>query len=306
VSITAIDLLSFSFGHVPMVPASTVYPLPEIYARLPAPGDSPYRIASLDVTSPANVEVVLGLETPAGYDFATRTQYRLMKPLMRGDHPQLLLGFEASKIVNARDRRLDLMNVRFLLATTYNESAALLGAEPERFRLVAAKGSVRLFENLQVLPRAFLVPAEGVVQAGETEALRTISEAGFDPLHEAVTHGLPTWSPLPGPPAESGSPGTVERIHVGVNFVSLATQVRRPSLLVLSDLYYPGWVAEVDGRGTQVLRTDFAFRGIALEPGHHSVKFSYRPPSFFVGLAVSIVSLAIWLALALRRSARQA
>lgn len=62
-------------------------------------------------------------------------------------------------------------------------------------------------------------------------------------------------------------------------------------LLVLTDLDYPGWIAEENGRRLPILRADGFFRAVALPPGQHRVVFRYRPLSFYAGLAISAAAL---------------
>ncbi|MFY9549644.1 MAG: YfhO family protein [Thermoanaerobaculia bacterium] len=64
-----------------------------------------------------------------------------------------------------------------------------------------------------------------------------------------------------------------------------------PGLLVLTDLHYPGWLAEENGKRLPILRADGWFRAVALPPGEHRVVFRYRPISFYAGAAVSVVAL---------------
>jgi hypothetical protein len=70
-----------------------------------------------------------------------------------------------------------------------------------------------------------------------------------------------------------------------------------PGLLVLTDLYYPGWIAEEDGRRLPILRADGYFRAVALLPGTHRVVFRYWPLSFYAGAAVSVLALLAMLVL---------
>src|SRR5207248_5438772 len=65
-------------------------------------------------------------------------------------------------------------------------------------------------------------------------------------------------------------------------------------LLTLSDQYYPGWQASIDGQAVDIVRADTAFRAICVPSGDHMVLFEYRPRSLYIGLAISIVG---WLAL---------
>ena len=48
-------------------------------------------------------------------------------------------------------------------------------------------------------------------------------------------------------------------------------------VLALHALYYPGWVAEIDGKPAPVLRADVLFRGVEVPPGHHRIVFRYAP-----------------------------
>ncbi len=103
------------------------------------------------------------------------------------------------------------------------------------------------------------------------------------------------------------------------NQVKLRVETESPGLLVLSDTYYPGWQAYVDGDKTPIYPTDVALRSIYLEPGEHEVKFVYSPGSFKVGALVSMLSLlalgvyagwgvgrGLWMRLRQRRRSRKA
>jgi uncharacterized membrane protein YfhO len=76
-------------------------------------------------------------------------------------------------------------------------------------------------------------------------------------------------------------------------------------MLVLSDTWYPGWHAKVDGRDTKVERVDHMLRGVRVGPGTHTVEMIYRPLSFRIGWIVSLLT-ALALALAVVRGRRRA
>jgi hypothetical protein len=84
--------------------------------------------------------------------------------------------------------------------------------------------------------------------------------------------------------------------------IEVEVQLTRPGLVVLSDLWYPGWRAFELGNGLQparalpVLRTNGMMRGVCLPAGEHRISFRYRPGRFYLGLAVSSVA---WLSLIL-------
>ncbi len=62
--------------------------------------------------------------------------------------------------------------------------------------------------------------------------------------------------------------------------------------LVLSDVYYPGWKAFVDGVETPIERANYLFRGVLVDEGSHTVVFRYEPQSFQAGLRISLASIA--------------
>jgi uncharacterized membrane protein YfhO len=70
-------------------------------------------------------------------------------------------------------------------------------------------------------------------------------------------------------------------------------------VLVLTDVFYPGWRARVDGQPAKVYRVNGVARGVFVPSGTHVVEFSYFPVSFIVGLMVAAVALAVCVALLL-------
>ena len=79
--------------------------------------------------------------------------------------------------------------------------------------------------------------------------------------------------------------------------VTLEVDTAATGLLFLGDVDYPGWEALIDGQPTPIYRADYLFRAVEVGRGLHRVEFRYKPLSFRVGLAVSLVTL-IGLALA--------
>ena len=72
--------------------------------------------------------------------------------------------------------------------------------------------------------------------------------------------------------------------------ITLRTEVAAPALLVLADAFYPGWQVTVDGHPAPILRTNFMFRGISLDPGVREVVFTYAPSSWRWGGAASLAA----------------
>ncbi len=161
-----------------------------------------------------------------------------------------------------------------------------------RYRLDHS-GDVKIYENQMVLPRAFLARQVEVV-ADDDAVLQALSDPGFP-----VGHLVATSNPLqPGAAAPGG--GTVEVVSYAPERIEIQAESPGGGHLVVSDAFYPGWVAEVDGEAVPIRRVDFYFRGIWIEAGAHTVVMRYQPMSLWLGGIGTGVALFATLAGALR------
>ncbi len=72
-----------------------------------------------------------------------------------------------------------------------------------------------------------------------------------------------------------------------------------PGLVILSDVYYPGWQLTIDDEPAPIYRVNGAMRGALVPAGPHRLVYTYSPRSFQVGLMVSIAGSAAWLLMGL-------
>ncbi len=91
--------------------------------------------------------------------------------------------------------------------------------------------------------------------------------------------------------------GTVRLVSYHSNKIILDYEADGNGFLYLSDTYYPGWKAYVDGKETKIYRANLAFRAIEVQKGRHRVVFRYVPMSFYIGLVLTLfgVALCVWL-----------
>jgi uncharacterized membrane protein YfhO len=75
--------------------------------------------------------------------------------------------------------------------------------------------------------------------------------------------------------------------------MTIKTISKTQSLLFTSDPYYPGWIATIDGRKTEIFQADYTFRAIKIPSGKHIIIFSYKPISFVLGVYLAIFSLVV-------------
>ena len=173
-----------------------------------------------------------------------------------------------------------------LIDTRTTASRQLTLSTEGHYRLVHS-GDVKIYENLDVLPRAFVVHRAEVVSADE-QAIARLRDPALDPAQLAILAG--------GQPLAGEGSATAEIVRYTPEEVVVDVTGDAPGYLLLTDAFYPGWQATVDGRPADILRADLMFRAVRLEPGAHRVTFGYRPASLRWGARVSGATFLLWLA----------
>jgi hypothetical protein len=157
-------------------------------------------------------------------------------------------------------------------------------------RIAYDRADARIYRNTGALPRAFVVGAQRVVE-GKDEALAATTALGSDARRVAVTE-----EPVPGVPREGdggAAPAGAARIaDYEDERVVVEADARAGGLLVLTDVHFPGWRAEVDGEPADVERVDYLLRGVRIPAGSHRVEFVYEPLSWRIGWIVSLLAIA--------------
>jgi hypothetical protein len=185
------------------------------------------------------------------------------------------------------EARLTIERIRLYDADGHAVSLAHLTGKDE-FSLVYMSDTVAVWENLDALPRAFIVHNAEI----------TDDHAAFDRLEKQHLRAdrevlLADGRPLQEPRDASAPRDAVSITDDQPASVSLSVRTDRAGYLFLADTWYPGWNALVDGKPAPIYRADFLFRAVPIEPGQHRVVFQYRPWSLQLGAIVSALSLFV-------------
>ena len=157
--------------------------------------------------------------------------------------------------------------------------------DPEPFVV----GSRVAYRNRAALPRARLVP-DWAPAEGDLDGFLDRLQAGREPVGERV---LLHAAPDPRPVAAAAPLPEVTYLVDGLNEVVLRAAPPTPAILVLADMWTPGWSVEVDGEPAPLLRADHVLRAVALPAGEHMVRFVYRDPALERGLTVAAVGILL-------------
>ena len=243
------------------------------------------------VLMPGHVGLVYGLYEAHGYDGLTpRRIEEVTGPVGTGrallggllENPIALHGSEP--LSGARlwvSPVFDLVGIRYTLLPP--------GTAPQRPALTVAYDGPdgRIFRNEAALPRAFLVGRGRCVD--DRQARRLIAARAVDFRQEVLL------ADCAGPPPAAEPPGAGAAAHITgqePHAVRVRAVADRPAWLVLTDTWYPGWTARVDGREARLWRANHAFRAVRLSAGEHLVEFHYEPAWLALGLAMSGAGLA--------------
>jgi len=238
----------------------------------------PFRVADLRGDE-QNVDLAMfGLDLFAGHHPNDLARYRQ------------LLGLEASRREGTNTRHqnvLRLMNVKYLV---WPEGAA--GGPPYEGALrMSSAQTDRGLEAVYAYPgldRAWLAGASTVLD--DDRALERILSRDFDPASEAVLS-----APVPLAPVADAS-GSVEWEMDTPGHRRLTVRSSGPALLVVSENWFPGWEAEVDGRSVPVHRVNLTLQAVEIPgPGEHSVTLRFTAPSVRSALRVTLVCASVTL-----------
>ncbi|MEW5717832.1 MAG: YfhO family protein, partial [Chloroflexota bacterium] len=218
-------------------------------------------------------------ESHAGHNFLAQFD------LTRDDKPLIIVSCTIQPVIDPG--LLHIERVSFVAPDGKEVTLADLTGNSD-FALIYRTNEVAVFENLDVMPRAFLVHAARV--ADDKSALAEMQRNDFKPAQLALL-------------ANGGAPmraGDAQRDDESVEIVSykpervvLSVRASADAYLVLADAWYPSWIARVDGVEVPLHRADLIFRAVRVAPGEHQVEFEYRPTWLCIGAAISAIALLI-------------
>jgi len=195
-------------------------------------------------------------------------------------------------------------------ATLYNSADgaaySLIQRLPEHWRNVYNQDRVQIYENPRVLPRAWLTSqAEAVNPEEALRRIRGEGEKNFDPRETTLLEIAPEdLRQLSAGKFKSAAEARI--VNYEPNRLVIQAQADQPSVLVVSEINYPGWAATIDGQRVTIYAANYLLRGLLLPAGAHRVEMRYTAPAARSGAALSALTLLFVIAalVKIRRSRR--
>jgi len=249
---------------------------------------------------PVNISRLWGIPSAGGYG-----------PLILSRMSQLLsmdvLGQVATPEWTLEENRsLDIMAVRFVTIPQDLSQISDLDDEGEslsalknlnlldnsRWNLVENIGQATVYENLRPQPRAWLVTE--AVKLKPDEVLTTIQSStlpdgrNYEPSKMALVEENINFKP-----DQFDSQATVEFKKISETHLQISTNSNAAAFLILSDVYYPGWRAKINGKATKIWQTNYVLRGIKLPQGANTVDFVFKSNKFHFAVGISTAALFV-------------
>jgi hypothetical protein len=174
---------------------------------------------------------------------------------------------------------ISVFNIKYLLTPWPVQSDSL-----ERMESPAG---VFMYRNPHVMARAFMVSNYRLAQSQE-EAKSILLSNEFDPKREAILYKRPQHTL-----SDGQITADIVIVRYRANEVVIRVKTDRAGLLVLSDTYYPGWKAFVDGEEKEVLQANICQRAVEVAFGEHEVRFVFDSLPVKAGFSISIAALLI-------------
>ena len=144
-----------------------------------------------------------------------------------------------------------------------------------------------VWERAERRPRNHFVGRFLLAETDE-ETYARLNDPAYDPIVEAVVRTEPGLEPAP---IDSTSTTSVSLMAYGPREIKWDVETDRARLFVTSEVYYPaGWRAFVDDAEVPIIRTNHAFRSVAVSPGRHTVKMTFNPERHFTSVWITTVA----------------
>lgn len=274
--LTMFDMLRFATKWQPFDPKEFVFPQVAVTNHFPP--KQPYERVFGD--DGGQLSVKYGYSSIEGYDPLYSKRYGEFIASLDGKIRQP----ERSVVVlpkNARyaPRALQLLNVGYILQKN-SDNGQPWGFPFDNYPItqftpIYNDGVYQVFKNNTLLPHAFFAQNYSV----QTKPQNILNVLFADDTHLNSTVVLEEDPHI----SQGGVSGTADITNYTNNSLSIRSHSNKDAVLFLSEVYYPGWKAFVDGKETTIYRADYTFRAIVVPSGFHTVVFRYEPMSFEIG-----------------------
>ncbi len=300
------ELFRFGWKFTPFSERRLVFPRTPILDFLISQ-EQPFRVTGNKVI-PVNLRTPYKLDSLEGYETIHPVRISHFLAALNSQGIDATPTGRYGIVDNDTSHLLDLVNTKYYLAYKLNQRGEPdpSGNIPERFReerfkLAFEDKSVAILESKTVLPRAFLV-YDWETEGDPEEILTKLLDPNYPFSSKIILEQDPQ---IERTAADMRNEVLCNEVSCTEVFYQkykeqgsiIEVKTDREGLLFVSDSWYPGFRAYVDGRETRIYRANYTFRAVIVPRGTHEVRFLYSPESFKIGRVISSATLFILVAL---------
>jgi hypothetical protein len=252
-----------------------------------------------------NAGLAWGYESAVGYSSLPIWRYLHLLYIANHRHPyphdKLADDLTGQGLWRFESPLVDLLGVGFVV-TPHDRSIDAPGFQ----RVFEGTDGIDVWRNHESYPRVFVAHRARVI-ADERAQAEAIADDAFRPA-QVVIVGHPV-DGVPEPRPDEILPRPTEHsalLRESPEDLIVEVELKQPGVLVIAEPWYPTWLATVDGRPAELLRVDYALKGVALPAGRHQVALRCSDRALAWGAAISSAALLLLCALALYERRRRA
>ena len=162
---------------------------------------------------------------------------------------------------------LNLLNTKYIVAP-YELNIPYL-------QKIAGRQGLHIYRNPGALPWFYLVPQYEIIP-DENQTLQKLGTPNTHPTQTALLEEDPGITS----DTQTSETDSIERLEYNEHqgYLKLKTTAPGPRILVISQNHHPNWHATVNGEPKPLIRANYLWTAVALEPGEHIVELTYRDP----------------------------
>jgi len=161
-----------------------------------------------------------------------------------------------------------------------------------RYIIIPSDGEIRVQEVPGAMSRVNLVPNWQFLGDGE-KILYELGQPEFNPRKRVLLEKIPSITQ-----GTCTSQGSVKVMSSTTDDLIVRASIECPGILLITDNYSTGWHAkslnEKRREPYQIIRANYTLMAIPLDKGDHTIRLYYRPSSFVVGAAISVISWVLF------------